>query len=295
MEVASMALIKKSNKLIQARYSLSKNEQRIILYLLQTIQRPDEEFKKYEFMFSELVSLMDINERIVFQELKSLAKGIRDKGIDLQISSPNDVAFCNWLSWFQIDNVNKKIILRFDPGLKEFLLQLKSYFTTYNIKHVSSFACKHSLRIYELSKQYQKIGKRKISIVELKYFLDIDDFYPRIIDMKKRVINPALKDINQYSDLTVSAKYIKTGRKISHIEFTISDTLKGCTSEKRKALILEEKQTEATRQAKAAKTIKANTGLKAKWNSLSDAERKKWGVGPKAFGNFMAHQGELPD
>ena len=47
--------------------------------------------------------------------------------------------------------------------------------------------------------------------------------YENLANFKKKVINPALKDINTYSDLEVSAEFVKTGRSFTHVIFTMKD------------------------------------------------------------------------
>ena len=47
--------------------------------------------------------------------------------------------------------------------------------------------------------------------------------YPRFSDLKDRVITPAVKDINTFTDLSVKVEYEKTGRSITHIIFSMKD------------------------------------------------------------------------
>jgi plasmid replication initiation protein len=49
--------------------------------------------------------------------------------------------------------------------------------------------------------------------------LDIEDKYPSIKDLKLRVLDPALKDINTHSDFWVKQTQRKTGRNVTHFIF----------------------------------------------------------------------------
>ena len=69
--------------------------------------------------------------------------------------------------------------------------------------------------------QYLSIGKREIEIVWLKETLGIADAYSRIESLKRSVIEPALAQINEHSDIRVSYTQRKTGRTVSHLIFAI--------------------------------------------------------------------------
>jgi len=288
----NMQLVKKSNDLIQAKYSLTKNEQRLILYLVSKITREDADFQDYVFTYADLADLTEISKTRIYVELKDIAKGLLQKPIVFQ--EPEYDLICNWCSSFKFIHETSECIIRFDPNLKPFLLQLKKYFTSYNLKYVTGFTSKHSFRIYELCKQYENLKKRKMSIVELKAILELENKYKQIGEFKKRVINPAIKDINTYSDLVVSVKYAKTRRHITHIEFNIHSGLEHCQNEKQEAQILQNKKETAKHQAKVAEIKKAETGWSEKWEQLSEKDRKKWGGEGKGFIHFRAKKGAWP-
>ena len=59
-------------------------------------------------------------------------------------------------------------------------------------------------------------------IEDLKIRLDSIN-YNNLKDFKARVISPALKDINTFSDINASVDYIKRGNKVTHIRFILED------------------------------------------------------------------------
>ena len=59
-------------------------------------------------------------------------------------------------------------------------------------------------------------------IEDLKRRIDASA-YKNFTNFKNKVINPALHDINTFSDLLVSVEYKKTGRTFSSVIFTIKD------------------------------------------------------------------------
>ena len=286
-----MQLVKKANDLIQAKYSLTKNEQRLILYLVSKITRDDADFKKYQFTYQELAELTEMHKSRLYAELATMAEHLLEKPICFLSKGGQKKSFCNWVSSFVVDNEEKTCAVKFDPDLKPYLLKLQSYFTSYNIKYISGFTSKHSFRIYELCKQYQGLKQREFGLVELKTILGLDNKYKDVARFKSQVINPAIADINAHSDLNVSVIYAKTRRTITSLTFDITNGLQACQNERQEAEILQEKKKQSTSQAKQAKIKKTETDWLKKWDKMSDVDRQNWGGDGKGFVNFRSKKG----
>lgn len=79
----------------------------------------------------------------------------------------------------------------------------------------------YSVRIYELLKQYEKIGKRTFSIDDLKETLAVMDKYPLYANFKQRIIMKAQEDLEAFTDIRFTFEEIKKGRSIHSIVFNI--------------------------------------------------------------------------
>ena len=81
---------------------------------------------------------------------------------------------------------------------------------------------KYSIRLFELLKSYAHFGTVTLEVEHLKEQLQIQtEQYTRWQNLKDRVLQPAIKEINEYTDLTVSYTTERTGRHISDINFSI--------------------------------------------------------------------------
>ncbi len=106
--------------------------------------------------------------------------------------------------------------------MKPFLLRLKERFTTYKLNNVMKLRSIYSIRIYELLKQYQSIGKRTITIESLRKMLGIEpDEYKTYNNLKRKVIMVAHKEVNEKTDICFDYKEIKLSRKVNEIEFIV--------------------------------------------------------------------------
>ena len=102
-----------------------------------------------------------------------------------------------------------------------YLTQLKGQFSQYQLKNIAYFNSVHSIRIYELITQYRSLGSREITIDKLKEWLQVEDKYSAFFDFKKRVLIPAIAEINEKSDLVIEIEQIKRGRTIYALNFMI--------------------------------------------------------------------------
>ncbi|MGM0609283.1 MAG: replication initiation protein, partial [Candidatus Muiribacteriota bacterium] len=88
----------------------------------------------------------------------------------------------------------------------------------------------YAYRLYEILKQYQVTGRRVIEIKELRWILNIENSYKQWNDLKRKVLDIAEREINEHTDLKISWKPIKTGRKITALDFKIRTNPKNKTS-----------------------------------------------------------------
>jgi len=92
--------------------------------------------------------------------------------------------------------------------------------THYALADVMQLAGAHAYRLYELLIQYLEIGKREIAVEDLRRWLDLGEKYNALYDLKKRVIDPAVSQINDRTPLQVSYVQKKSGRTITHLTFS---------------------------------------------------------------------------
>lgn len=217
----------KANKLIQkSRFNLSLQQQKIILYLISKIDINDEEFKLYQFSIQEFCKTCEIDYKngANYIYLKKTIQDICDKSIWVKQANGKETLL-RWIERPFIDENNGTIEIKLDELMKPYLLQLKENFTRYQLIYILYFKSKYSIRLYELLKSvhYKEIEEYKkiYSVEELKKMLDAE-VYKNYFNLKQKVVEPAIKEINEYSDKIVSYHPIKTGRKVTELEFTIS-------------------------------------------------------------------------
>ena len=221
-------IVRKANSLIEATYKLSAIEQKIVLYLVSTISPSDEDFKPYQFKiknFFEFIGYSDTNYTWLEENLLSL------KNRNLRIVYENEsgkkvILNVNWLSSSKYVEGSGCVELRFDPNMRPFLLQLRNRFTNYHLSNVVQLKSQFSIRLYELLKQYEKIGKRAFGLYDLRSTLGIDeDQYQQYTDFRKRVILAAQSELQEKTDICFTFKETRVSRKVDVITFFIKSNV----------------------------------------------------------------------
>jgi len=216
-------LVIKSNSIIEAKYKLNLTEQKIILFLVSLIQKNDEVFKLWRIKISDLAEFLGMNSKSAYRELKNATFKMLDRKLRLKLE--NRELQLNWLASADYFNDKGFVELEISEKLKPFLLQLKENFTTYRLKEIISLKSVYSIRIYELLRQYTKIGKRYFEITELKEKLGIDNKYPNYADVKKIIILPAQKELESKTDIAFDFEEKKEVRKVVGITFIIKENV----------------------------------------------------------------------
>ncbi|MGB0847968.1 MAG: replication initiation protein [Thiolinea sp.] len=218
-------LVAQSNKLTEARYTLTVAEQRFILTLISFISPNDEDFKDYEIKISEFQKMLGIKSNTVYSEIKPVLLKLQSRVIQI----PDEDEMFSWFSYSKYVREKGTIRLRFDKALKPYLIQLKEQFTQYRLFTIAQFQSSYTIRIYMLLKQYENIGYREISLIELRNILEIkNDEYKEFKHFRTRVINQAKKEFEKKdknghvkSDITFDLETIRAGRKITRLRFNI--------------------------------------------------------------------------
>jgi plasmid replication initiation protein len=99
----------------------------------------------------------------------------------------------------------------------------EQFFTQYMLSQTANLSSVYSVRLYELLIQWKTAVKTPV--FELSLFRGQmglnDDEYKDMSNFKKRVLDLAINEINEKTDLTVSYTQEKRGRTISGFKFTV--------------------------------------------------------------------------
>ena len=223
------ALVYKSNALIEASYRLSVYEQRIILACIAQVRRdsPLSDQQLYSVSAQQIADMTGTQLGTAYQNLKSASERLFDRRVTLH-EAPNGKnggkeRLTRWVQTVEYQEAEGMVALRFGTDMVPYLSQLTEQFTRYALADIACMESAHAIRLYELLCQWRDAGEREVTINWLRKAFQLESKYPAIKDLKRWVIEPAVKQINEHSPLWVKWDQRKTGRRVSHLTFTFGE------------------------------------------------------------------------
>jgi plasmid replication initiation protein len=225
--------IRKSNDLVEARYKFDIWETRLFTKMLTMIHKDDEEFKEYKIYLKDIIKEFELSKnKEAYELLRSGGRKLMKKTFLIPYETKDgqkrlfETPVFTSLDSAVTDGIRGTgddlyIEVTFHPKLKPYLLQLKSQFTMYDVRNILSLPSNYSIRIYELLKQYESIGRRKFAVQELKEILGVEHEYPLYANFKQRVIKKAQKDLDENTDIRFTFEELKRSRAVTDIVFSI--------------------------------------------------------------------------
>lgn len=244
-------IVSKSNQIVQkSRYDFTLAEQRMIAYICSKIkpvefqeQQGTKYQLEYEFNILDYCRTCNIeNNGRQYEDVKITLKTLSDKSIWIKQEDDTEV-LVRWLAKAKTNKRSGKVKIILDEDMAPYLFDLKSKFLSYGLKNILNMKSQYSIRIYELAKSYydMKIGQTDrrskleklkspktiewvIELEELKKLLMVNEIksYSRYPSFRQKVLEPALKEINELTDLSVQIEPITKGRKVIKVKLIVA-------------------------------------------------------------------------
>jgi len=233
-------MVRKSNSLVEARYKFNMWETRVFTKMITMVRMADEDFKPYRIYLRDIIQEFGLDkDKASYELLRDGANTLLQKEVSIFQETEEGVnetrthLIVDATTQVQGSNTNY-IEVRFHPKMKPHILELKSRFTVYDVKNILNLPSSYSVRIYELLKQYEKIGYRTFEFEELKEIIGAKemhrnskgkmvskDNYPLYGSFNQKILKKAQGHLLLHTDLCFEFEPIKQGRKVHKIRFII--------------------------------------------------------------------------
>lgn len=225
-------LVVKDNILVEASYSLDLVEQRILLLSIITARENNQKIelgKPLIIHASKYAEVFNVDKKSAYDVLKSGADGLIGKSFSYYENNKSSKS--NWVDTVAYVENGGFIEVIFTTKVVAFISELERRFTAYDINQVANLKNKYALRLYESLIQFKSVGKLNISLIELRERLGIEsDSYSQMAMFKVRVLDLAVKQISDNTDIEVNYKQHKKGRTITGFTFTFKQKASKATA-----------------------------------------------------------------
>ena len=224
----------KSSNAIESFYRMGANERRLIIYILAK-SVPDhrtESFPKYiSLEISEIKKNVfpeiRYNTGSIYERIKAAANNLTTTLIYFIDPITNEQTYCCWLSSHSYKEGTGIINVEISEKLKPVLIGFKERYTVFKIPIFGKIKGGYPIRIYEFLKSKASLGRYITTIDDLRKTIQIPpNKMPLVGDLNKKIIAPALSQLEEKTDIIATYRKANTGRKWTHIEFTIKPNKK---------------------------------------------------------------------
>jgi plasmid replication initiation protein len=235
-------LVVKDNALMNASYNLNLVEQRLILLAILEARRTNKGINANDpltIRASDYIEQFDVHRVTAYQALKDACNVLFSRYFSYQELSKGKTknVKSRWVSRIAYVDDLAQVELIFAPDVVPLITELESRFSQYAIEQVSNLSSAYAVRLYELLITWRKsCTVPEIELNDFRRRLGVTDSeYTRTESFKRRVLDLAITQINEHTDIFVSYEQHKKGRVITGFSFSFKYK-KAPKAEKQKAL-----------------------------------------------------------
>ena len=213
------SVVAKSNSIIDKLAKFELSELRLIAYCLAHYDSRTEQNRTFTATTSDLKKIFPINEKSAYRVIRKTVLSLAKK--PAEFTEGKTIKLYHWFSGMEYQTDTGTFTFRVSSEMQPYLLGLKGTFTRYRLKDVYQFRAASTWKLYENVKRYEAIRSWSVELDELKLLLGVAGKYPKWYEFQRRIIAPAVDEINKQSDLEVSWEKEKRGRRVVGIVFFI--------------------------------------------------------------------------
>ena len=221
-------LVVKDNALINASYNLDLVEQRLILLAIVEARESGRGINTndpLEVHAESYINQFQVARQTAYQALKDACKDLFARQFSYQeINKRGNIenVLSRWVSEIRYIDDEATVKLIFAPAIVPLITRLEEQFTKYELQQISNLSSAYAVRLYELLIAWRSTGQTPI--IELAEFRKkigvLDDEYTRMGNFKDRVLNLAVAQVNEHTDIKVKCEQHKRGRNITGFSFS---------------------------------------------------------------------------
>lgn len=217
-----------NNMVLHSASNLNLNELKLLRFIIMQTEKGDSDLFEFDVAVKDLCKLLDIKSKDMYKRIDTMTTHLMQEVIRIGDDSKQE-----WrkFHWVDVCEYKKGIItIKLSEQLKPFLIGLRNCFTRYQLSEIISLKSVYAIRIYEIINGYLNENNLphadvaiefSISIDEIRRATDTEKKFERYSSFKAKVIDSALKEINEKSKYFVTATPYKRGRAVVGFEFLI--------------------------------------------------------------------------
>ena len=219
-------VVRQHNAITQARYDYTACQLDIFFFLLSRLRRDDAPDREYTIYVKDVETLT--GRQWNYQQLREATADMGSRMFEVE----NERTYQQLWMFQRVEYIKGKGCLQIQLAtpIRPFLFNLKENFTSYQLHSALKLSSKYAKRIYQLVSQWKdKATTRTYPLDEFKQMLHLKDpkgkepeLFQNISQLKARVLDIAVRQVNEHTDLKIDYQLLKKGRAYDAVRFTIA-------------------------------------------------------------------------
>ena len=215
-------VVKKSNSLARAKLHIDNAlAAKIIATFIACLKADDTEFD--EFYSLRAKDFISDSSGKSYDHIRKTCENLLVSYAEIPNKKGDRERFSLIPFFREINYEDGLITIQFNKNMKELLLQLKSFFTEYNLIEFLSLPSIYSQKLFEVLKSWSTLPEKTIYIGDLQEILNVpNSFRIDFRNFRLRVLEKAHKDITGLTSLRYEWEPVKKGRAVVAVRFIFS-------------------------------------------------------------------------
>jgi plasmid replication initiation protein len=224
--ITEAAVIRQHNVITSARYDYSSCQMDILFYLISQLGRHDDPNHEYLLHIKDIEQLT--SRQWNYQQLREATADMGSRMFEVE----SEQSYKQLWMFQRVEYLKGKgcVQIQLAEPIRPFLFNLKENFTSYELHSALKLSSKYAKRIYQFVSQWKdKDATPTYSLDEFKQMLSLKDpkgkqveLFQNISQLKARVLDVAVRQINEHTDLRIDYLLFKTGKAYDRLRFTIA-------------------------------------------------------------------------
>jgi hypothetical protein len=226
-ELTGNNLVEKSKALVWAKFTdYTAGELRLLEVYLSRINPRDPESSNVSFTLAEYCKLLDL--KLNSKNLKSQVKHFLGNVVSVPLNTDGTEyvmypLFTKAEVKFNRESLSYDVSINCNPDLRPVFFDIaRSGYVKYRLRYTIGMKQQASILMYSMIRDWmnRSLTSNKIGLKQLRDHLGANDAsYDDFRALRRRVLEPAVEEISNVSDIVVDFEKICTGRKVVAVEF----------------------------------------------------------------------------
>lgn len=228
-----------ANAITRSAHGLSLPEKRFIAAALAKTDSTDArglmdlKMQTVKLTAMEYAETFNISLDAAYQQLQEGAKELQQPKLVVERSGRRGIIreVRAWIITGKYAKGEGTVEVRWHPDIVPFLFGLRKEFTTYKLKHAAAYRSIYSWRLFECLKSWQGSGRYCPTLEEFQQAMGASPAHrANFKDLRRRVIDPAVKELHDKNGVIVNWEPVKAGRKVVGLRFDFEPDPQGTLS-----------------------------------------------------------------